>query len=71
VWRVRDVDEKNAQWRFGGAPADTNHTRIIDLAWPADKTPAQKDSLSKYPASKADVGTLKPDDFAQVPVLVP
>ncbi len=71
VWRVRDVEEKAAQWRFGGAPADTNHTRIIDLIWPGDKTPAQKDFLSKYVSSKAEVGTLKPDDFAQIPLMIP
>lgn len=71
VWRVRDVEEKNAQWRFGGAPADTNHTRIIDLVWQGDKTPNQKEILGKYPSSKTEVGTLKPDDFAQIPLLKP
>ena len=71
VWRVRDVEEKAAQWRFGGAPADNNHPRIIDLIWPGDKSPSQKDFLSKYTSSKAEVGTLKPDDFAQIPLLIP
>ncbi len=72
VWRVRDVAEEVAQWRFGGAPADTtNHTRIIDLAWPADATPTQEQMLSDYPPSQETVGQLGPDDFAQVEMLQP
>jgi len=33
VRRVRDVLPQAAQWRMGGGPADTVHTRIMDLAW--------------------------------------
>jgi len=51
-WRLRDVEAAAAQWRFGGGPADANHTRIIDLAWPADAKPTQEDMLSKYTPSK-------------------
>ncbi len=70
VWRVRDVETQAAQWRIGGAPADTNHTRIMDVAWPADGKPAQAEFLSKYPASKeTNMDKLGPDDFAQVPLL--
>jgi len=70
VWRVRDVAEEAAQWRFGGAPTDTtNHTRIIDLAWPADATLSQEQMLSKYPSSQETAGRLGPDDFAQVGML--
>jgi alpha-amylase/alpha-mannosidase (GH57 family) len=70
VWRVRDVEARSAQWRFGGAPADTNHTRIIDLAWPADRKPTQEDILGMYPASQdKNMDNLGPDDFAQVPLL--
>ncbi|MEA3375782.1 MAG: glucodextranase DOMON-like domain-containing protein [Chloroflexota bacterium] len=73
VWRVRDVEEEAAQWRFGGAPADTtNHTRIIDLAWPADAEPTQEQMLSDYPPSQeSDMGQLGPEGFAQVEMLQP
>ncbi len=72
VWRVRDVERQASQWRMGGAPDDVNHTRIVDLAWPADATPTQEEILSTYPPSQtADVDVLGPDDFAQVPLLRP
>ncbi|MFN3742548.1 MAG: glucodextranase DOMON-like domain-containing protein [Anaerolineales bacterium] len=67
VWRVRDVNPSAAQWRFGGGPDDTNHTRIIDLAW--DGTPSQEELLARYPASTAEIASLGPDDFAQIPLL--
>ncbi|HPL30023.1 MAG TPA: glucodextranase DOMON-like domain-containing protein [Anaerolineae bacterium] len=70
VWRVRDVEAKAAQWRLGGAPADTNHTRIIDVAWPEGARPAQAEFLASYPASQeANMDKLTPDDFCQVPLL--
>jgi hypothetical protein len=73
VWRVRDVEETEAQYRFGGRPASTtNHTRIIDLAWPADTTPTQEQMLSEYsPSQELDMDQLGPDDFAQVRMLRP
>lgn len=72
VWRVRDVESQAAQWRFGGAPRDTNHTRIIDLGWPADAVPSQEDMLSNYPSSsETDMDALGPDDFAQVEMASP
>lgn len=70
VWRIRDVEANAQQWRFGGAPDDTNHTRIIDVAWPADGTPTQEDALSGYPPSSGTaMDALTPDDFAQLPTL--
>jgi hypothetical protein len=69
VWRVRDVEAANSQWKLGGAPADVNHTRIIDFAQAADVTPTQEDALSSYPASMGDIGQLTPDDFAIIPLL--
>ena len=66
VWRIRDVNPNAEQWRFGGAPDDTNHTRLLDIAWPADVTPTQEEMLNTYPASDADPQTLGPDDFAQI-----
>ncbi len=70
VWRVRDVNAASEQWRFGGGPSDTNHTRIIDLAWPEGATPTQEDMLSSYTSSSASLGELKVDDFPQIQMLV-
>jgi len=67
VWRVRDITPSAEQWRFGGGPADTNHTRIIDLAW--EGTPSQEEILSAYPSTSADMATLKAEHFAQIPLL--
>jgi alpha-amylase/alpha-mannosidase (GH57 family) len=69
VWRLRDVNPTAEQWRFGGAPADTNHTRLMDITWPSDVTSTQEEMLSNYPPSNADPQTLGPDDFAQVGML--
>ncbi len=69
VWRVRDVNPKPAQWRLGGGPKDTNHTRILDVAYPPDHTPTQEEALSAYPSSQKPVEALGPDDFAQLPML--
>jgi alpha-amylase/alpha-mannosidase (GH57 family) len=69
VWRVRDVEPSNSQWKLGGAPADVNHTRIIDFVQAADVTPTQEETLSTYPAAAGDIGQLTPDDFAIIPLL--
>ncbi|MGD8905176.1 MAG: glucodextranase DOMON-like domain-containing protein, partial [Anaerolineae bacterium] len=72
VWRIRDVEPAAQQWRFGGAPADTNHTRIIDVAYPAEISPTQEEALSTYPAStESDMDALGPDDFAQLLMIRP
>jgi hypothetical protein len=72
VWRVRDVLPQAAQWRLGGGPADTNHTRILDLAWPAGRSPTQEALLSAYrPSQEPNLDRLGPDDFAQLPMLRP
>ncbi len=72
VWRVRDVEPSPQQWRLGGAPPDTNHTRILDVAYPADFTPTQEEALSNYPPSQeTDMDALGPDDFAQLPMVRP
>ncbi|MBN1660376.1 MAG: glycoside hydrolase [Anaerolineae bacterium] len=72
VWRIRDVEPAAQQWRLGGAPADTNHTRIIDVAYPEGVAPAQEEALSTYPASQeTDMDTLGPDDLAQLEMVVP
>jgi hypothetical protein len=69
VRRVRDVLPQAAQWRMGGGPADSNHTRIVDLAWPEKASPTQAQILDAYPPSQANPDSLTPDDFAQVPLL--
>ena len=71
VWRVRDVEPNAGQWRFGGAPEGRNHTRIIDLIWPADFPSSQEVMLSTYPRSDSDPGTLSPDEFTQIELLQP
>jgi carbohydrate-binding DOMON domain-containing protein len=69
VWRVRDVNPVAEQWRFGGGPSDSNHTRIIDFVWPGDQEPAQESYLGSYPSSQEDLAALGPDDLPQVPML--
>ncbi len=69
VWRVRDISGKNEQWRFGGAPADSNHTRIIDMIWEA--AGEQERMLSTYPANSGAVDSLGPDDFGQIELILP
>ncbi len=69
VWRVRDVQATAVQWKFGGAPDDVNHTRIIDLAWPVDGTVTQEEILSQYNSSKLPLDQLTPNDFAQLEML--
>ena len=67
VWRVRDVNASAEQWRFGGAPQDTNHTRIMDVVRPADAKPTQEEMLSAYKGStETNMDNLGPDDFAQL-----
>jgi alpha-amylase/alpha-mannosidase (GH57 family) len=69
VWRVRDVAEIPEQYKFGGAPMDINHTRIIDLVLPAESEQDQQTLLSSYPSSQQEIDTLSADDFAQIPML--
>ncbi len=72
VWRVRDVLPRAAQWRLGGGPEDTNHTRILDVAWPAGAQPTQEAMLSAYrPSRETNMDRLGPDDFAQLQMLRP
>lgn len=70
VWRVRDVNPAAEQWRFGGAPSDANHTRIIDLLWPAAAGTTQEEYLGSYPPSSEPVGSLEADKLPQVPMVI-
>ena len=70
VWRVRDVELQNAQWRFGGALADTNHTRIIDMIWPEGSEISQEEMLSNYVSSNASADQLKADDYGIINLLL-
>ncbi|MFZ2095527.1 MAG: glucodextranase DOMON-like domain-containing protein, partial [Anaerolineales bacterium] len=67
VQRVRDVNQNAEQWRFGGAPADTNHTRVIDLVWP--KAGVQESWLSTYTPSQVTQSDLSVTDFARVEMM--
>jgi alpha-amylase/alpha-mannosidase (GH57 family) len=69
VWRIRDVNAVPDQYKFGGAPADANHTRIIDLALPEGFTPNQAEALSTYPSSNKATTDLAVDDFAIIPLV--
>jgi hypothetical protein len=75
VWRVREVEEAAAQWRFGGAPPASNiHTRIIDVAYPADFAISQEDALSGFTPQVLDGSKfdgLSPDQFAQLALVRP
>ena len=66
VRRMRDVEAAASQWRIGGGPEDSNHTRIMDLVFPGN----QGVILGGYPSSPQPVGELGPDDFAQIPLLI-
>lgn len=68
VWRVRDVLPAAEQWRIGGGPEGvTNHTRVLDLVWPAEGE--QEAWLSDYTPTGTAQTDLQTADFAQVPML--
>ena len=69
VWGIRDVYQNAEGYKFGGAPLDNNHTRIIDLALPAAYTPDQATLLGTYPSSAQPVDGMGPDDFAIIPLI--
>lgn len=70
VRRIRDVEAASAQWRFGGGPADVNHTRIIDVA--SAVAGEQEELLGAYlPVASGSIDDLTPDDFGVVPLITP
>jgi len=69
VWRVRDVGQVADQYKFGGALADNNHTRIIDMVWPADEVLTQEEIIGGYPSSAKPIDVLGPDDFVIIPMI--
>ena len=71
VWRVRDVNEKSEQWRFGGGLADTNHTRVIDLIWGTEESPRQEEMMSQYTSSSESIQQLAVSNFAKIKLLIP
>jgi carbohydrate-binding DOMON domain-containing protein len=72
VWRVREVDTQAAQWHFGGAPdGTTNHTRVMDIVWPASASPTQEEMLSNFIPSNDSQGKLTADDFAKIWFITP
>ena len=68
VRRVRDVEPSAQQFRLGGAPADANHTRIIDVATPTEGQ--QEQLLSDYPGASSLDG-LSANDFGLIPLFTP
>lgn len=58
------------QYRFGGAPADNNHTRIIGVAIPEGASATYVEVLSAYPSTAKPIDGLDPDDFAVLPIFV-
>ncbi len=71
VWRIRDVNVDADQYKFGGAPSDSNHTRILDIALPEGFAPSQAEALANYPSSKEPFSKLSADDFAIIPLITP
>lgn len=71
VWRVRDVNKYPEAYRFGGGAEDATHTRIIDLVLPEGGEFDQAQLLSEYTSVLGSLDGLSPDDFAQVPMIVP
>jgi alpha-amylase/alpha-mannosidase (GH57 family) len=71
VWRVRDVILAAAQWKIGGGALTSNHTRVLDLAWPEGATPTQEEMLSDYEGSTKGIDELAPEDFAQIDLMQP
>jgi carbohydrate-binding DOMON domain-containing protein len=70
VRRVRDVKPEAEQWRIGGGPTDTNHTRILDVAWPPGQKPTQEEFLGDYPPSQQkNLDLLGPDELPSVPMV--
>ncbi|HJU52005.1 MAG TPA: glucodextranase DOMON-like domain-containing protein [Acidimicrobiia bacterium] len=68
VRRVRDVEASAQQFRLGGAPADANHTRIIDVA--SATAGEQEQLLSDYPGASTLDG-LSANDFGLIPLITP
>lgn len=59
------------QWRLGGGPDDTNHTRVVDIGWPPETEIPQEAMLSEYAASSEPVGALSVQDFPRLGMLLP
>ncbi len=70
VLRVRDVIPTAEQWRFGGAPVGvTNHTRVIDLVWPA--AGEQESFLGAFTPGTTPQTAQTGADYATIPMLPP
>ncbi len=69
VRRVRDVEPRASQWRFGGGPADANHTRIVDALLPAAAPRSQETLLATYKGLPEGTEVLGPDDLPVAPMV--
>ena len=76
---IRKVNEFEGQHRFGGGTDYDNDPQVIDILMPpakggADESAAQHAALSKYDKEATrtlEEGTLKPEDWALVPMVYP
>jgi hypothetical protein len=58
------------QYRLGGGRGTVNETRIVDVLWP--DAGLQEELLSNLPdVGGASLDDLTPDDFVQIPLLLP
>ncbi|MFX0145990.1 MAG: glucodextranase DOMON-like domain-containing protein, partial [Candidatus Hodarchaeota archaeon] len=71
VWRVRDVQLAAEQWRIGGGTGSPADTRIMDLLWPEGNEPTQEAYLINQNPIGIDIDGLDPDQFPQVPMIIP
>lgn len=69
VLRIRDIRPEAEQYRFGGGTGNLNETRLIDILWPEGAEPTQAELLGNYVPASADLDSLGPDDFPQVPMI--
>jgi alpha-amylase/alpha-mannosidase (GH57 family) len=71
VWRVRDVQLAAEQWRIGGGTGSPADTRIMDLLWPEGGKTTQEGYLTNPNPTAVDIDSLNPDQFPQVPMIIP
>jgi alpha-amylase/alpha-mannosidase (GH57 family) len=71
VWRVRDVQLEAEQWRIGGGTGSPTDTRIMDILWPKGNEPTQEAFLVNQNPIGVDIDSLDPDQFPQVPMIIP
>jgi hypothetical protein len=59
------------QWRIGGGTGSPADTRIMDLLWPEGSKTTQEGYLTNPNPTAVDFDSLDPDQFPQVPMIIP